>query len=100
MIVLKLTNFANGTTSAPFYPPPLDVFDKLKRNKFISDQAPSEPEKQKTTAITGIVGDKASTFEWHRYSLYSKLRSVAYMSLSLLKFACSWTQNESITGPV
>ena len=72
----------------------------MKRNNLNSHQVPSEPGKQEARAITPNVAHNASTFAWHKYSLYKKLlRIVAYMLRSFPKCACNWTKTASVTDP-
>ena len=72
-----------------------------KEQVFNSHQVPSEPKKQEATAITANVANKASTFEWQKYSWYKKnLRIPVYLLLSLPKFACNKTETGSFTDPV
>ena len=72
----------------------------MKRKNLNSHQVPSEPGKQEARAITPNVAHNASTFAWHKYSLYEKLlRIVAYMLRSFPKCACNWTKTASITDP-
>ena len=75
-------------------------FAKSKKNKFKSDQKPSENEKQEATAITANVANMASTFESKIYSLYEKLlRIVAYMLRSTPNFPCNRTKSGSNFAP-